>query len=184
METFRGLLYVKHGRLGSKSEGPDYYLQTSYGDYLLHFKERLLFEPDYQLEYYCRRMVAVDADNLGDKQLQVQAIQIIPGRLIPHDYERFEIKMNNTSQFEISNLQLGMVGSKNQVSIESLPSGSATETYEFLLKYLGEEPAPISHGDYQGVYVQNGENKNLFIPKPGSSITVHFNDDGFTVQSD
>ena len=28
METFEGLVYVKHGRIGSKSEGPDYYLQT------------------------------------------------------------------------------------------------------------------------------------------------------------
>ena len=27
METFDGLVYIKNGRIGSKSEGPDYYLQ-------------------------------------------------------------------------------------------------------------------------------------------------------------
>ena len=28
MGTFKGLVYIKNGRIGTKSEGPDYYLQT------------------------------------------------------------------------------------------------------------------------------------------------------------
>ncbi len=57
MDTFKGLLYVKFGRVGSRSEGPDYYLQTKKGDYDLLYQKRNLWEPDYHLEFYCRRMV-------------------------------------------------------------------------------------------------------------------------------
>jgi hypothetical protein len=28
METLKGLVYIKQGRIGTRSEGPDYYLQT------------------------------------------------------------------------------------------------------------------------------------------------------------
>lgn len=34
METFDGLVYIKNRRIGSKSEGPDYYLQTWDREYL------------------------------------------------------------------------------------------------------------------------------------------------------
>ena len=49
MGTFKGLVYVKHGRVGSKSEGPDYYLQTCDGEYLLKYVDRCLWKPDYLL---------------------------------------------------------------------------------------------------------------------------------------
>lgn len=66
--TAYGLLYVKHGRVGAKSEGPDYYLQTFKGDFLLHYK-RDGWRPIYYLEFYCRRMVGVtgqiDEENMA-----------------------------------------------------------------------------------------------------------------------
>ena len=51
METFKGLLYVKHGRVGTEREGPDYYVQTSIGDFLLQPPERNLWERNYHLEF-------------------------------------------------------------------------------------------------------------------------------------
>jgi len=44
--TFSGLVYVTHGQVESKSEGPDYHLQTIHGDYLLRYEDRKLWEPD------------------------------------------------------------------------------------------------------------------------------------------
>jgi hypothetical protein len=40
MDSLRGLLYKKHRRIGTRSEGPDYYLQTAYAEYLLELNER------------------------------------------------------------------------------------------------------------------------------------------------
>ncbi len=59
MRRFRGLLFIKHGRIGTRSEGPDYYIQTSGGDLLLCYEERDLWKPDYHLEFYNRRMVEI-----------------------------------------------------------------------------------------------------------------------------
>ena len=58
--TFKGLLYVKHGRIGTKSEGPDYWLQTLDREYLLRIHERKLWAPDFELEFYNRRIVEVE----------------------------------------------------------------------------------------------------------------------------
>ena len=62
METFEGLVYVKHGRIGSKSEGPDYYLQTWDRDYLLNYEDRGPWELDYYLEFFCRKFVEVTGE--------------------------------------------------------------------------------------------------------------------------
>lgn len=59
METFRGLIYVKIGRIGSRSEGPDYFLQTAKAELLLRYEKRNLWMPDYHLEFFNRRMVKV-----------------------------------------------------------------------------------------------------------------------------
>lgn len=58
----KGLVYVKHGRVCTRSEGPDYYLQTKDVEYLLVLNERDLWEPDYELEYYCRRICLVTGE--------------------------------------------------------------------------------------------------------------------------
>lgn len=62
METFEGLVYVKYGRIGSKSEGPDYYLQTWDREYLLKHGDRGPWELDYYLEFFCRKFVEVTGE--------------------------------------------------------------------------------------------------------------------------
>jgi hypothetical protein len=84
MATFSGLVYVTHGRVGSRSEGPDYHLQTGHGDYLLHYKKRNLWEPDYHLEFFGRRMVEVEGKLVDACIVQVESIHEICVPLIPH----------------------------------------------------------------------------------------------------
>lgn len=82
MAIFRGLIYVKHGRVGSRSEGPDYHLQTAEGDYLLRWEDRFPWQPDYHLEHFCRRMVEVRGA-LADHVLQVETLHEILSPRIP-----------------------------------------------------------------------------------------------------
>jgi len=85
LNSYKGLLYVKHGRVGSKSEGPDYYIQTFRADYLLQYKERFLWLPDYHLEFYCRRMVEVKGKiiDIDKMTIRVESIHEICERDIP-----------------------------------------------------------------------------------------------------
>ena len=62
MPIYRGLLYIKHGRVGTKSEGPDYFLQSYYHDFLLAHKSRNPWEPDEILAQYCCKMVEIDGE--------------------------------------------------------------------------------------------------------------------------
>jgi len=82
MQVFKGLVFVKHGRVGTKSEGPDYFLQTYQGDVLLQGEERLLWHPDYKLEFYGRKMVQIEGE-LADNILHVKRIDEILTPLIP-----------------------------------------------------------------------------------------------------
>jgi hypothetical protein len=83
--TFSGLVYVTHGRVESKSEGPDYHLQTIHGDYLLRYEDRQLWEPDYHLEFFGRRMVKVAGKAVEAGVIQVQSIEEICVPLIPKE---------------------------------------------------------------------------------------------------
>jgi hypothetical protein len=62
MATLKGLLYIKHGQVGTKSEGPEYFLQTRKRDFKLIYTERNPWEPDYNLEFYCRKMVEINGE--------------------------------------------------------------------------------------------------------------------------
>lgn len=74
MESYKGLVFVKQGRIGSRSEGPDYYLQTKDKEYFLERKTvQELFKPDYFLEFYCRKFVAIEGTADG-KHLAVTSI--------------------------------------------------------------------------------------------------------------
>jgi len=84
MAKFRGLVYVKHGRVGSRSEGPDYYLQTYRGDLLLRMNDRHPWKPDYELEFYGRTMVEIEGTRTGRTTIQVQSIAPILAPRIPH----------------------------------------------------------------------------------------------------
>lgn len=75
MGTFKGLVYVKHGRVGSKSEGPDYYLQTCDGEHLLKYADRCLWKPDYYLEFFCRKFVEINGE--FDKEINTINVKYI-----------------------------------------------------------------------------------------------------------
>jgi hypothetical protein len=83
MTTFKGLVYVKHGRVGSRSEAPDYYLQTKKKELILQHSDRELWKPDYKLEFFNRRMVEVEGEPAGDDILRVKSIHEISDPLIP-----------------------------------------------------------------------------------------------------
>lgn len=90
MIALRGLLYTKYSALNTRSEGPDYYIQTYIGDFLLKFEERPHWERDYHLEFYNRKMVEVVGyltsekvktyrDEIEMLKINIQTIEEIPG---------------------------------------------------------------------------------------------------------
>lgn len=81
-ETFRGLVYVKIGRIGLRSEGPDYFLQTAKEEVPLRYERRNPWEPDYHLEFYGRRMVKVTG-SFDDKIFVVGTIHEIASSNMP-----------------------------------------------------------------------------------------------------
>lgn len=58
-EKFTGLVCIKYENIGSRSEGPVYYLQTRTEEYLLEYEDRSPWEFDYYLEFYNRMIVEV-----------------------------------------------------------------------------------------------------------------------------
>lgn len=80
--SYKGLVFVKHGRVGTRSEGPDYYLQTAKEDLILVYKDRHPWEPDYQLEFFGREMVEVHG-KLDGRTLKVESIQKIVSPNLP-----------------------------------------------------------------------------------------------------
>lgn len=96
METFRGLVYVKIGRVGSKSEGPDYFLQTAKADLPLRYEERDLWKPDYHLEFYNRRMVQITG-SFDDRTLVVQTIHELSSPNLPRP-DRARLTMGASTQ--------------------------------------------------------------------------------------
>lgn len=97
--TFKGLIYVKHGRIGSRSEGPDYYLQTAQGDFVLRYHQRNLWEPDYHLEFFSRRMAAVTG-TLDNKIITVSAIEEILSPLLPPDARQIKLGVGDSATIE------------------------------------------------------------------------------------
>lgn len=184
MATFKGLLYVKHGRLGLRGEGPDYYLQTSCGEYLLHAADRDLWKRDYLLEFYCRHMVEVQGDVADGVQIQVQEIQDICETVIPESHDDYQIRIANTGTVEISGIQLGMIGSHDASLLAGLAPGVTSEYYPFRLRTPGRERTAVCYGDYVGTYVQAATEKSLHVARPGKVITVRIDDTGYAVNKD
>lgn len=83
MSTFQGLLYVKHGAVGTKSEGPLYFLQTRTGDLLLEHGQRNAWEPDYHLEYFNRRIVQIDGTPIDEKTIEVTRVIPLSATTLP-----------------------------------------------------------------------------------------------------
>lgn len=82
MINLRGLLYIRHGRVGTRSEGPDYFLQTVHGDYSLRLNLREPWQLDYELEFYNRKIVDVTGFEVKPGELKVDAIRVGSGFLI------------------------------------------------------------------------------------------------------
>ena len=74
MSTLKGLLYVKHHAVGSKSEGPAYVLQTQDGEYILLYEQRHPWEPDYHLEFFSGNIVEVAGELVDPEQLPEEDI--------------------------------------------------------------------------------------------------------------
>jgi len=81
--VFKGFLYVKRGRIGMRSEGPDYWLQTSNDEYMLRFHDRLPSEPDFELEFYNRHVVGATGELDGLGFINVTRLYLLPNDLIP-----------------------------------------------------------------------------------------------------
>jgi hypothetical protein len=73
--SLEGFEYIKLGQVGSKSEGPIYYLQTLSTDYVLVYEERNLWEKDYYLEFYNHKMVEVSGELIKGNIIKVNRIR-------------------------------------------------------------------------------------------------------------
>ena len=96
-------------------------------------------------------------------------------------YTTFYITIANNSSFNITELVISMVGIEDIQQISVLAAGEISHRFEY---HLPERPehAPISYGDYNGSYLQNGIENLIFIPMPEINILVHIIDDGYTVE--
>jgi hypothetical protein len=82
VEIFEGLVYVKYERIGSKSEGPDYYLQTWDREFLLKYRDRGPWELDYYLEFFCRKFVEVTGEY--DKETNTVKVTTVKEICVEH----------------------------------------------------------------------------------------------------
>lgn len=89
MHSIRGLLFIKHGAVGTRSEGPLYFLQTEHKDVRLRFEKRHPWELDYVLEHHNRHIVEVSGENVDGETFQVKRIRRLVGKRIP-EAEPFE----------------------------------------------------------------------------------------------
>jgi hypothetical protein len=70
-------------RVGSKSEGPDYHLQTYHADYVLRDGERHPWQPDYCLEFFARKMIEVEGEVVDRVTIQVRSITELLSPVLP-----------------------------------------------------------------------------------------------------
>ena len=183
MSIFKGLLYVKHDKLGTKSEGPVYRLQTIVGEYTLKYERRHPWDPDYHLEFFARSIVEVEGELQDDRQIQVKQIDRMAVSLVP-TRDLFAVKIRNTGVSAITDISLHMVGAlggPDGLKVARLGSGDITDQFQFELLIREEGQVPSDYGDYLGTYCQAQVEKSLNIPHPANSITIEIDDKGFSV---
>jgi heat shock protein HslJ len=91
MGIFKGLVYIKNHSVGSRSEGPKYYLQTFNDEHVLRYVDKGPWELDYYLEFFCRKYVEVDGEfNNADNEIKVTSIHEICVGMIPQDFTNIE----------------------------------------------------------------------------------------------
>lgn len=104
MESFQGLVYVKIGRIGSRSEGPDYFLQTAKAEFLLKYEERHLWMPDYHLEFFNRRMVTVT----GSFEDQIFVVKTIEEILSPRLPQPTRVELAVSASTQVNDVTIGL----------------------------------------------------------------------------
>lgn len=114
--SFQGLLYVKMGRIGSRSEGPDYFLQTAKAEIPLEYDERQLWMPDYHLEFFNRRMVKITG-SFNDKIFAVKVIEEILSPNLPQP-ARIQLALGGSTQ--VDDLTIGL----SEVTDSRCPTGA------------------------------------------------------------
>jgi hypothetical protein len=77
-------------------------------------------------------------------------------------FEAFGVTIFNNSSSVITNLDLTMIGSNDNVEITSLEAGQKTNVKTFVLQIVDGEK-PDSWGDYIGEYKQRDEIKDITI---------------------
>jgi hypothetical protein len=114
--TFKGLVYVKMGRIGSRSEGPDYFLQTAKAEVPLEYDDRNLWMPDYRLEFFNRRMVRITG-SFKDKVFVVNTIDEI---LSPHLPQPARVHLVVGGSTRVNDLTIGL----SEVMDSRCPTGA------------------------------------------------------------
>ena len=123
---FQGLIFIKHGRLGTRSEGPDYFLQTWKRDFLLVYDEkRHPWLPDYYLEFFNRKIVEVTGIIAGKRD----DFEMIFADHEIDDHERFLIEKYAIGLGYTAEIAQDLI--KRSIAIYS--GGLSLEDYRYLL---------------------------------------------------
>lgn len=88
------------------------------------------------------------------------------------------LTVTNVSSYDLTELVISMVGSDDIQQIDILPIGETTQNFEFQLPGPSGD-TPISYGDYNFSYLQNGEEIYFRIILPETHISVYINDNGY-----
>ena len=80
LASYKGFTHIMLGAVGTRSEGPIYYLQTlskdgKSKDYVLVYEERDPWEKDYYLEFYNHKMVEVSGELIKEDIIKVNEIK-------------------------------------------------------------------------------------------------------------
>lgn len=92
------------------------------------------------------------------------------------------ITVTNAGSIDITDLIISMVGSDDIQQISLLPFGETTQNFEFVLPPPSDDN-PISFGDYNFNYLQNGEELYFGITLPEINILVRIYDDDHTINT-
>ncbi len=100
---------------------------------------------------------------------------------VEDEYTSFYITIANNSSCDVTELLISMIGIDDIQQISVLNIGETSQYFEFQLTEPSDD-SPISYGDYQCSYLQNGEEIFFGIIQPEINILVRINDDGYTVE--
>jgi heat shock protein HslJ len=104
MGTFKGLVYIKYGGIGTKSEGPHYYIQTFNKEHLLKYANKDPYELDYYLEFFCRKFVDVtgeydkETNTINVKRIDEICVEIVPQNITNIEWQWAGFQKSSNSE--------------------------------------------------------------------------------------